>query len=135
MKKTEIILANYAAIVAAMIEHYQTVIACEGRLQYDIYIWSDGELDILEQFQGGNSYLRPVDGETRNLYYVTTVGGQLCNIWDLAWETPPEDPDELKTAEEEITAWLLDEYRNNIDDVMDRIIEDAKLEDLYDANA
>ncbi|MBO7421801.1 MAG: hypothetical protein J6T99_00235 [Oscillospiraceae bacterium] len=131
MKASEIISANRAALAETLTEKYRSVISCDGRIQYKIYIWEDGEIECQEGVQGDNSYLVPNRGESRKLYYVTKVSVPCANIWDLAGESAPDDESEKAAKEADIIDWLMDEYRSNVDDVIDSAIEDAERDESY----
>lgn len=131
MKASEIISANRAALAETLTEKYRSVISCDGRIQYKIYIWEDGEIECQEGVQGDNSYLVPNRGESRKLYYVTKVSVPCANIWDLAGESAPDDESEKAAKESDIIDWLMDEYRSNVDDVIDSAIEDAERDESY----
>ena len=128
MKKSEIVLANQEAIADYLVSHFRTVMECHGRVQYDLYIWGDGELEGMQKVPGENSCLAPRDGESRELYYVTKVIGY--NPWDLVEDHPAPEDDELREAEEEdIIADLVQDYKLNVCELIDSIIEDARREE------
>lgn len=132
MKKSEIIKANYASILEAMKEHYETVVRSYGRCQYQIYVWEDGEIECLQGPQGDNSWLKPKDAEPRMLYYVCTVGGQYIDPWDFADHGAPDDQDEREKEEEEIFSWLIEEYdHEGAEAALDAAIDEAEEEERY----
>lgn len=131
MKKSEIILANQEAIADYLVSHFRTVMECHGRVQYDLYIWSDGELEGMQKVPGENSWLAPRDGESRELYFVTKVTGY--NPWDLVDDHPvPEDDEQREAEEKDIIADLVQDYKLNVYELIDSIVEDAKREERYD---
>jgi len=119
MKRSEIIIANQEAIAEYLVAHYKTVMECHGRIQYDLYIWSDGELEGMEKVSGDNSWLEPNQGENRELFFVTKVTG--FNPLDLV--------DDDETEEADIITELVNDYRQNVYELIDSIIEDAKREE------
>jgi len=127
--KAEVLRAHEIELLDTMMDKYEQVLHSEGRVQYAIYIWEDGEIQCLEQAQGDNSYLQPRDNESRELYYVTTVGGQYVYLWDCSEVPPPDDSEERKEMENEIVGWLMDEYRDTVDYVLDDIIAEAAWEE------
>ena len=130
MKKSEIITAARSAIAETMVEKYSSVIDCDGRIQYKIYIWEDGEIECLQDVQGGNTRLQPCDAEPRELYYVTTVSeAPGFYLFDCTDEIEPEDEDEREAKAEEIREWLVDCYKENLSATIDAIIEDAEQEE------
>lgn len=131
MKRSEVIETYREEIAAAMCNAYRSVIECHGDIQYSIYVWEDGEIEEQETVQGDNSYLVPNRYEERELFHVTTIAMPYIDIWDLAGDCPPDDEEEREEAEEAIIDWLCDEYGNDVDENIDRIIEDAEiLEDM-----
>lgn len=135
MKRSEAIETYREEIAAAMRKAYRSVIECRGAIQYSIYVWEDGKIEELETAQGDNSFLAASTWEDWNLFDVTTVSMPCVDVWDLAGECPPDDEKAREEAEEAIIDWLCDEYRNDVDENIDRIIEDAEiLEDIQSAS-
>lgn len=133
MKASEIITAHRSEIAESMTDAYRSVLACAGRIQYKVYIWSDGEIERLEGPQGDNSYLVPKDTESRSLYYIDTVSAPYVDVWDLADESVPDDESEKEAKEEEIIDCLVSDYRNtSVDYIIDNAIEKAKEDEEYD---
>ena len=126
MKKSEIITANYQQVAAAMIEQYRHVIACDGQIQVAVYIWSDGEIETLEQVAGDTSYLVPRQMEPRELFHVATVAAPCFNPWDYTDHAAPDDEQARDAERDEIIDWLTDEYQQNVNDALDAIICDAE---------
>ncbi len=130
MKKSEIISANIDKLAAAMVERYRNVLESNGRMQYTIYIWEDGELECLQAVQGDHSWLQPRDAEPRALYYVTTVSeAPGFDLFVASGLSEPEDDAEREAAEAEIVDWLVDSYKENLPVTLDAIMEDAERED------
>lgn len=130
MKRSEIIKANKARLAEAMVERYKTVLECDNRIQYKIFVWEDGEIECLEGPQGDNAYLAPKDHEPRDLFYVWTVtAGPGFNLWDQADHAAPEDPEEREAEEREIIGWLVDSYSESLDDLLDNLIREAEEEE------
>ena len=126
MKRSEAIEQYRAKIEAAMVEKYRTVIGCRGQLQYGIYVWSDGDVKCLEDVQGGNSYWKTHDGGPYGLFYVTTIDAPCFDPWDAADHSAPEDDDEREKEEQELIDWYVDEYSQNVSDILDAIIDEAE---------
>ena len=131
MKRSEIISENYKAITEAMVSRYRTVLESNGRIQYKIYIWDDGEIVCLEQVQGDNSYLLHIEMEPRALYYVTTIEQPNFDPWDSADHSAPDDEQEREAEEKEIIDWLVQEYETNVGDELDNIISEAEMVEHY----
>ena len=113
MKKSEIIKKYEDKIIETMIEYYEAIVRYNGRVEYALYIWEDGEIEVLEKTSGDNSWLQAKDWEERELFYVTTVKvDSSFNIWDGAGDISiPEDEDEAAEMEEELIENLVNEYR------------------------
>lgn len=126
MKDSEIISKFSNIIAAEMIARYRTVLECAGRVQYQIYIWEDGEIEVLPGPQGDNSYLKAKDYEPRELVYVLTISSPFFDPWDYTDESAPDVEEEREAAEQEIIDWLVDEYQNSVSDILDSVIEEAK---------
>lgn len=133
MKASEIIAAHRSEIAESMTDAYRSVLACAGRIQYRIYIWSDGEIERLQSLQGDYIYLVPKSTESRSLYYIDTVSAPYVDVWALAGESVPDDEYEKKAKETEIIDSLVDDYRNtSVDYIIDNAIEKAKEDEEYD---
>lgn len=132
MKKSEIISKNRKAIIDAMADRYQVVLDSDGKIQYQIYIWEDGEIEMLEGAQGDNSYLQPKSGEPRDLYYIATVSAPCFYAFDYSDEPEPEDETEREAARQEIIDYLVGEYRQNqADEIIDHVIDEAERDEKY----
>ena len=139
MKASEIIAAHRAEIAESMADAYRSVLACAGRIQYKVYIWSDGEIERLEGPQGDNSYLVPKDTESRSLYYIDTVSAPYVDVWDLAEESVPDDESEKEAKEAEIIDCLVNDYKNTsvdyiIDNAIEKAKEDEEMDDMFNDN-
>lgn len=132
MKKSEVIVANRDAIRESMIDAYGHVIDSRGRMQYQIYVWEDGEIERLSGPQGDNSYLKPRDMETRKLFYICTVSEPLYDPRDQITDPLPDDDAAREAMLEEVDAWMKESYSEHIDDVLDSLIEDAEREEMYE---
>ena len=132
MKDSEIIRKFSDVIAAEMVSRYRSVLECAGRVQYQIYIWEDGEIEVLPGPQGDNSYLKAKDYEPRTLVYVRTISSPFFDPWDYTDESAPDDEDERDATEQEIIDWLVDEFRNSTDDILDSVIEEVEREEEMD---
>lgn len=127
MKSSEVIRKHYDKIAAAMVEKYRDVIECDGRIQYQIYIWDDGELEFLQDVQGGNSWLKARDGEPRKLYHVDTISE--CpgfDVWDYSESGKPDDDVDAEQMRDEIIDWLVESYEEGVYDRLDGIIKEIE---------
>lgn len=130
MKRSEVIKKYRQEIEAEMERMYRNVVSCYGRIQYQLYIWEDGEIEALQGPQGDNSYLKEKDWEPRTLYYVTKIGGSYINLWDFTDHSKPDDESEAEQEEEEIIEWLVNEY--HADEVLDEVIEEYERQEKYE---
>ena len=128
MKPSEIIEKNRTKISESMVEHFRTVYECYGRIQYAYYVWSDGELEILEQCHGDGSWLKEKDSETRYLIYVGTIKAPCFDPWMIADKQMPEDEDERAEAEEEIIDWVMESAKSEAEAIIDNCIEELERE-------
>lgn len=126
MKASEIIRKYYDKIANAMAERYRDVVESDGNIQYGIYIWEDGEIQILEDVQGGNSWLKARDGEPRKLVHVDTISE--CpgfDVWDYS-EVKPDDDEKAEQMKDEIIDWLVESYEEGVYDRLDWIIKEIE---------
>lgn len=132
MKKSEVLKAYRDSIAESMVEHYRAVLESEGRIEYKIYIWDDGELEVMEEVQGSNDYLVAKDWETRTLHYVATIDSPCFDPWDYTEEDKPDDDDERETMEQDIINYLVSEYRREgVWDTLREIIREAERDEKY----
>lgn len=132
MTKSEVIRTNYAKIEDELADCYRCVLESGGSVQYSVYIWEDGKIETIEGVQGDHSRLVPYECEPRQLYYVATVALPLYDPWDHSIDGIPDDDAEREAAEKEINDWMIDEYRNTLDDTLDGIIADAEQEEAIE---
>lgn len=132
MNRSEIISLHREAIASDMVSRYRSVLECGGRIQYKLFIWEDGELEVLEGVQGDNSWLQARDAEPRELFYICTIDCPCFDPWDCTDHAAPDDEEEREREEQEIIDWCVDEYKAAIDEKLDAVIECAKCEEEYD---
>ena len=135
MKRSEAIRKYWENIKNWLPDLYRAVLESDGRIQYGVYVWEDGEVQILEEVQGSTAYLKPKDMEPRKLFYVTCVEFPNFDPWDYSDHAAPDDPEKRKAERTEITDWLLEEYTRNLPDLLDSILADAEQEEEYEALA
>lgn len=131
MKRSECITKYYKDIAAAMVERYRTVLECDGRIQYKVYIWEDGEMECLQGVQGDNSWLQARDCEPRELFYVCKIDSPCFDPWDYSDHSAPDDEEEREAERKEIIDYLVGEYETNISDVLDVVIEEAERDESW----
>ena len=101
-------------IVKEMIDCYRRVLEYNGNIEYKIYIWEDGEIEILETLNGSRGWLQPKECEPRKLYYITTVKSPGFDPFDCIAECIPEDEDEQEKLREEIIDDEVACYRQDV---------------------
>jgi len=130
MKKSEIIKTYRKDIAQAMVNRYRTVLDSNGRIQYKVYVWEDGEIECLEGVQGDNSYLKAKDTEPRELFYIATISWPCFDPFDYWDGSTLDDETEKETARQQIIDYLVDEYeREGVSDALDAILAEAQYED------
>lgn len=129
MKTSEAIKKYQPEIMEAMSKRYRYVLESEGRLQYRIYVWEDGEIECLEGVQGDNSYLKARDNEPRTLFYVDTVSAPGFSIWDAAGESAPENEQEAEEMAKSVIDSCMEEYTDSLPDMIDSLIREAEDEE------
>ena len=130
MKRAEIITTYRKQIEQEMVTCYRAVLESNGRIQYGIYIWEDGEIELLEGAQGDNTWLQAKDWETRKLFPVITIASPYFNAFDFTDDPEPEDDSEKETARQQIVDYLVDEYeREGASDALDAVLSEAEWED------
>ena len=132
MKRSEAILKYQDKIKEVMIDRYFSVIDCNGKIQYKVYVWEDGEIEYLEGPQGDNSFLQAKDREPRKLFYVCTVDSPCFDPWDYSDHSAPDDENEREAERSEIIDYLMDSYKENLSDKMDTIITEAQQDEEFD---
>ena len=132
MKRSEAILKYQEKIEETMIDRYFSVLDCNGKIQYKVYVWEDGEIEYLEGVQGDNSWLQAKDNEPRKLFYVCTVDSPCFDPWDYADHAAPDGEEEREADRQEIIDCLMDSYKENLSDKMDAIITEAQQDEEFD---
>lgn len=131
MKKSEVILKYRKEIETEMIKKYRYVLESYGRIQYGIYVWDDGNIECLEDVQGSNAYLKEKDNETRTLYYICTVSVSYFDPWDYTDHSAPENETEREKECSEIIDYLVDEYKQDVSDIIDGVIYECEFNECY----
>lgn len=131
MTKRELIEKHYYELKDEIIDCYRLVLKYwVGGIQYQIYIWEDGELEFLGVISGSHSWLKPRTSEKRKLYYVCTVKEFGFNPWDYRIEAWPDDREGQEKIEaeiiEECVDWWVREGR------ADELLEEAMMDEEND---
>lgn len=131
MKKSEVISRFAPAIEAAMVDCYRSVLRYDGRIQYGVYVYSDGTVRTIEQVQGDNARLAKDESDPRELYYVTTVSAPGVDVFDLAGITDTsETEEEAEVAKAEAIDWLVEDYEAaGADEALDSVIRNAEIDE------
>lgn len=138
LKKSEIIREYRDAIeneiIECMVETADTAIRNNSITQYQVYIWSDGEIETLFGPEGDNSFLRAKEWEDRELYYVGTVSGRGVQEDFNSWAFLYEDADKEEANDEVIEDYLAyfggsDWVKETAAGIVDAAIERAEWEE------
>lgn len=122
-----LIKAHEREISDEMVKLYRASVESEGRIQYRLYIWSDGTLETLEDVQGGTSFLQPRDFEPRKLYLIDTIcAGPGFDLWSAAPDGIPDDESERESLEQELVDWYVNSYEEGLSDRLYWIIREAE---------
>ena len=120
----DIIEENREAIRERAVELYRNVLECNGRINYGLYIWSDGELEALERVDH-NSWLQAPDHSDRKLYNILTVEEPFFNPADC-FESKPESDEQAEEWAKMIIDEMVTEYSDNFDNTLDEAIAEMK---------
>ena len=132
MKLSEAMVKYREKIEPEMVKCYRDVLENYGRIQYDIYVWEDGEIVVHEDVQGGNAELVPGDGATRELFCVACVKMPFYDPWDGADHGRPEDEEEAEREEKELIDYEVEEYEYALSDhIYDEMVAEAKQDEKY----
>lgn len=131
MIQTETLELYKEEIKEKMVECYRDVLE-SPQIQLGIYIWSDGEFQILTDVQGGNSWLEKKDWEERDLFYVTTIKlDPGFDIWDWTCDPKPDDRTEAEKYEKELIDEFVSEYEADIERTFDEILDQIREIERY----
>ena len=133
MRLSEAIRTYYDDIREELVNSYRIVLESDGKLQRSVYVWEDGEIEVLEDVQGSNSWLQPRRMETRKLFFVKCVA-EPCFCWcDLCnEESIPDGEEERETLHRDAISWAVEDFEERLDDLLDTIIKSAKLQEEYE---
>ena len=132
MKNSEAIRKYYDIIRDTLLDCYRSVLECDGRIQYKVYIWEDGEIERLEAVQGDTGWLKARDYEPRDLFYVDLIDAPFFDPWDYTNESVPDEETERDAMKEEIIDYLVESFEADVDDRIDHIIRSAEEEETYE---
>lgn len=116
--------AHREEIEATMQECYESVIDANGVNQFAIYLWDNGEIKVLEDVQGGNSFLVPHEGYDHELFRLIDIAVPCFDWRDYCSEKVPDkedDPEAYEALREDMIQWLKEDY--NPSDVLDEQLE------------
>ena len=126
MGKLETIYKNQDRIYQEMLARYRDVLVNDCEIQYQVYIWDDGEIETIEGSYGDNSFLKPKSGETRELYYVCTVAAPGLNVADYVEPNDPDDEQSIIEAQEDAIEGLCDEYKDTAKSILIEVIKEEQ---------
>ena len=129
MKKSEVIEKYEHEIIEEMKDAYRCCLNTDGDCTEQIWIWEDGEIEVLFNVRPNTGVLVPRAGEDRQLFYVLTVDEISSNfsIWDTTCEPEPDDENEAEKMKQELMQDILDEYDPYIQ--FDEVLAEAKWEE------
>ena len=116
--------SNRKEIEATMQECYESVIDANGVIQFSIYLWDNGEIKVLEDVQGGNSFLAPHEGYDHELFRLIEIAEPCFDWTNYCDEKVPDkddEPDAYEALKENIIQWLKEDY--NPSDILDDQLE------------
>jgi hypothetical protein len=131
MKNSEAIRKYYDTIRDALLDCYRTVLECNGRIQYKVYVWEDGEIERLEAPQGDTGWLQAREYEPRKLFYVDLIDAPFFDPWDYSDVGKPDDDAEAEALRQEIIDYLVESFEADVDDRLDHIIQNAEEAEKY----
>lgn len=126
MGKLETIYKNQDRIYQEMLARYRDVLVNDCKIQYQVYIWDDGEIETLEGPYGDNSILKPKQGEPRELYHVCTVDAPGLNVADYVEPNDPDDEQSIIEAQEDAIEELCDEYKDTAQSILTEVIKEEQ---------
>lgn len=133
-KRSEVIAKYRKELANVMRSRYHDVLESDGKIEYKIYIWEDGNIECLECPRGSTSRLVPNNGEKRKLFYVDTVMvDPSFDPWDCTDHSAPEDEDERESERKEIYDWLEEQYEEGVDIILESEIISAEMQEDFDA--
>lgn len=128
MKKSEIIINNYDTILNALGACYRDALESDGRMQYALYVWEDGEIEILPKVSGDHTYLIPKECEPRQLVHVMTVGGYNFHYSENLNGTETED--DIGIWLDELTSqYMNDQAECDLDDRIEELKREEEPEE------
>ena len=129
MKRSEALDKYRETIIDQMVKSYKDVLENKGITEDKIYVWEDGEIEVLSDTQGGSGWLVAKEWEDRELFYAVTVSCPNFDPWDCTADPKPDDEEEAAAYEADIIAEEVDCYRDQADEILDQAIEYAKEEE------
>ena len=124
MKKSEIIAQHYDTLRNTMADLYRDVVQHNARIQYELYIWEDGEIETLCAPNGNTSWLDTNPMETREPFYVCTIAESPCfSLSDYV----DDETDEETAIDGLVSAYLF----NMADNVLYAAIKEAERDERY----
>lgn len=97
-------------IINEMVEADEAVYKCSGRIERQIYIYEDGEIEVLDDVSGSNTWL---ENQYRTLYYICTREAPCFDVYDYSSDTPLR---QLEIFDSERFQELKDKYMETLED-------------------
>ena len=127
MTKLEVLKKHRTAIEQKAVELYRTVLECDGMIQFSLYVWEDGEIESLQDTNGGNDVLRPRDSEPRQLFFVDRISYPNFSWEDMMFDSVSEDEDERERQRQEAIDFAVDAFKDEFSDRFDSIIKEVEM--------
>lgn len=112
-------------IEATMQECFESVLEANGANQFTIYLWDNGDIQVLEDVQGSHSRLVPREGYDHELFKIVTISIPCFDWRDYCSEHIPDADDEPEAYEqlrEDTIEWYKEDY--NPSELLDEILRD-----------
>lgn len=127
MTKLEVVQIHKKAIKAEMLDSYRAVLESHGNMQVKVYIWEDGEIETLCDTCSSNTWLQPRRGESRQLFYVTTISFPFFCWTDYAYDGDVLDD---SMTEERVINEECERYALELNDTFKEILDEIKLDEI-----
>lgn len=127
MTKLEALKKYRTAIEQEAVNLYRTVLECDGMIQFSLYVWEDGEIESLQDTNGGNSFLRPRDSEPRQLFFVVRLSEPTFRWEDMMFDPISEDDEEREQQWQDAIDCAVESFPDWFSDKLDSIIREEEM--------
>lgn len=126
MTTVEVIRKYREEIEEALVNAYRMVLDNNGESQIMLYIWDDGEIEYMEDVQGGNSYYVPGSSASQDLHWIWTIDEPFFDPWDYADHPRPRSKAKQESERAEIINECVSNFASDVYDFMRMIIKEHK---------